>query len=562
MSIQTQTSDATGTPLRVIFVIGGVMSGVGKGVTSASVAKLMQDCGYEVTALKIDPYINVDAGTMNPTEHGEVFVLNDGDETDQDMGNYERFLDRDLTRDNYMTTGRVYQSVITRERNLEYGGQCVEVVPHIPQEIIRRIRRAVKKSGAEIAVVEIGGTVGEYQNVLFLEAARMLRRQSDAQTCFLLVSYVPIPDKVGEMKTKPTQTAARILNSTGIQADVIIARAERPLDDKRKEKIAMFCDVDVANVISAPDVESIYAVPRVLEEQHLPEQLLSHFGLEARERTDRAAAWEDMMSRIEALSTAPSIRIGIAGKYFATGDYVLTDSYISVIEAVRHASAAVGIRAEMVWLDSAAYEEDAERCATELSTLDALIVPGGFGTRGIEGKIAAIAHARTQALPFLGICYGMQLAVIEYARAMSGLQGAHTTEVDANAPHPVVDILEEQRKKLERNDYGGSMRLGAYDAHIAPDTLAHTLYERDQISERHRHRYEVNPEYVDRLRESGLVFSATSPDGTLMEIAELPTTIHPYFIAAQFHPEFQSRPLAPHPLFVGLIRAAATKKAA
>ncbi len=543
---------------KVIFVVGGVMSGVGKGVTTASIAKLIQDRGYVVTALKIDPYINVDAGTMNPTEHGEVFVLDDGDETDQDMGNYERYLDVDLSRINYMTTGRVYQSVIERERNLEYKGKCVEVVPHIPLEIIGRIDAAIAHASADVAVVEIGGTVGEYQNILFLEAARMMRRCPDTDVAFVLVSYLPVPDKIGEMKTKPTQTAARILNSTGIQADFVVARAERALDQKRKEKIAMFCDVAEEDVISAPDVDSIYAVPEMFEQQGFTDRMLAHLGLKQGVRTQRAAQWDEMVTRLRA-AQASGIRpkIGIAGKYFATGDYVLTDSYISVIEAIKHAGTAHGVNPEIVWLDSEVYETDAARMHEELSALDGLIVPGGFGSRGIEGKIAAITHCREHKLPFLGICYGMQMLVTEFARSVAGLEDAHTTEINPDTPHPVVDILPEQKEKLAHKEYGGSMRLGAYPARVVAGSMTQELYGgADEISERHRHRYEVNPAYVQRLTDAGLVFGATSPDGTLMEVAELSRDVHPYFIGAQFHPEFRSRPLRPHPLFSGLVAAA------
>ncbi len=542
---------------KVIFVVGGVMSGVGKGVTTASIAKLIQDRGYAVTALKIDPYINVDAGTMNPTEHGEVFVLADGDETDQDMGNYERYLGCELSSVNYMTTGRVYKSVIERERNLEYKGKCVEVVPHIPLEIINRIDTAIAHARADVAVIEIGGTVGEYQNILFLEAARMMRRRDDVTACFVLVSYLPVPDKVGEMKTKPTQTAARTLNSTGIQADFIVARADRSVDEKRKKKIAMFCDVQETHVISAPDVDSIYAVPEIFEEQGFTDRILSQLGMAKGRHTKRAQQWQAMVMRMRtARESAKRVTIGIAGKYFATGDYVLTDSYISVIEAVKHAATAHGIVPEITWLDSENYEHDARKVRDDLRGVDAIIVPGGFGTRGIEGKITAIAHCRKEQIPFLGICYGMQMMVVEYARSVAGLVGAHTTEIDATSPHPVIDLLPEQKEKIAQKDFGGSMRLGAYPAQVRTGTIAAELYGTEKITERHRHRYEVNPAYITQLRDAGLIFAATSPDETLMEIAELPRTQHPFFIGAQFHPEFLSHPLAPHPLFMGLLDAA------
>ncbi len=541
---------------KTIFVVGGVMSGVGKGITTSSIAKLIADRGFRVTAMKIDPYINVDAGTMNPTEHGEVFVTVDGDETDQDMGNYERFLDVDLTSLNYMTTGRVYRTVIERERNLEYRGKCVEVVPHIPLEIIDRIEKAASEARADVTVVEIGGTIGEYQNILFLEAARMMKMKKPSDVVFVLVSFLPIPGKIGEMKTKPTQYAARTLNSAGIQPDFIIGRAEKPMDDKRKEKIALFCNIDKNDVISAPDLESVYEVPLQFEKSGFTDRILRKIGLPEGEKTVAAERWEKMVSR--AARAREKLRIGIAGKYFATGDYVLSDAYISVIEAIKHAAVDLDIKPEIVWLDSEKYENNPDALA-ELNELDGLIVPGGFGSRGVEGKIAAIGHCRRNKIPFLGICYGMQMLVTEFARNVAGLKGAHTTEIDAQTPHPVVDILPDQREKLRRKDYGGSMRLGAYRAKVLPGTVAAEVYGCDTISERHRHRYEVNPEYVERLRKAGLVFSAVSPDGTLMEIAELPRKKHPFFVASQFHPEFQSRPLRPHPLFRALLLSARTK---
>ncbi len=537
---------------KVIFVVGGVMSGVGKGITTASMAKIIQDRGFRVATMKIDPYINVDAGTMNPTEHGEAFVTIDGDETDQDLGNYERFLDIDLTSDYYMTTGRVYQTVIAKERNLEYGGKCVEVVPHIPLEVIERINKASELSGADVMLVEVGGTIGEYQNILFLEAARMMKQQQPENVFFVMVSYLPIPDKIGEMKTKPTQHAARTLNSAGIQPDFIVGRAEQEIDEKRRQKLAMFCGIPAECVISAPDVDSVYDIPVLFEKRGVTNLLLRKLGLDSGELTERARAWTAMTQKREALKAGP--RIGVAGKYFATGDYVLSDAYISVIEAVKHAGIAQNVKPELVWLDSEKYEKDPS-ALDELSELDGLIVPGGFGTRGIEGKIAAIEYCRTHKIPFLGICYGMQMLVAEFARNVAGFEGANTTEIDANATHPVIDILPEQKAKLAAKDFGGSMRLGAYEAVLKSDTIAQNAYGVDKISERHRHRYEVNPTYVAQLTDAGLVFSGTSADGKLMEIAELPTSEHPFFIGTQFHPEFQSRPLSPHPLFSALVSA-------
>jgi CTP synthase len=536
---------------KYIFVVGGVMSGVGKGITSSSIGKILQSRGFNVTALKIDPYINVDAGTMNPTEHGEVFVLEDGYECDQDMGNYERFLGVNLPNDNYMTTGRVYQTVIERERNLGYGGRCVEVVPHIPLEVISRIKRAAKKAEADIAIVEIGGTIGEYQNILFLEAARMMKMEHPQDVLFVLVSYLPVPNKVGEMKTKPTQYAARTLNGAGIQPDIIVARSEYPLDERRKEKIAVFCNVRKDDVVSAPDVESIYDVPLNFEKDNLSQTLMKKLGLRPR-RTDMED-WRKMVERLKA--SKKEVRIGVIGKYFKTGDFVLGDVYISVLEALKHAAFSLRHKPVIEWLDSEKYENNPE-ALKELKKFDGVLVPGGFGARGIEGKIGAIRFCRENKIPYFGLCYGMQLAVIEYARHVAELPGAHTVEVDVQATHPVIDIMPEQKGNLRGKKYGGTMRLGSYPAALKKDTLARKAYKKAEVLERHRHRYEVNPEYIQRIEDAGLVFSGTSPDGRLMEIAELPVTKHPFFVGTQFHPEFQSSPLKPHPLFVEFLRAA------
>ncbi len=541
---------------KYIFVVGGVMSGVGKGIATSSIGKILQAKGFRVTALKIDPYINVDAGTMNPTEHGEVFVLKDGYETDQDMGNYERFLNIELTRENYMTTGAVYKTVIEKERNLEYGGRCVQVVPHIPLEVIGRIKRAAAMADADVVIVEIGGTVGEYENILFLEAIRMLKSEQPKDVITAIVSYVPTPSKVGEMKTKPTQHAVRTLNGTGIQPDIIIARADRPLDEKRKEKLAVFCNVQKEDVISAPDVESIYDVPVNFEKDHLSEILMRKLGLKTKKALG-LGEWEKRVRRIK--SADQSVKIGIVGKYFKTGDFVLSDAYISVIEALKHAACEVGRRTELHWIDSTDFEGDTRALRT-LKKYDGIIIPGGFGSRGIEGKINAIRFCRENKIPYFGLCYGMQLAVIEYARNVVGLTGAHTTEVNQKAEHKVVDIMPEQKENLRKKNYGATMRLGQYEACIVRKTMAAKAYGFGSVLERHRHRYEVNPEYVDQLKSAGMIFSATSPDGILMEIAELPQSVHPFFLATQFHPEFQSSLLYPHPLFVAFLEACKKQK--
>ncbi len=537
-------------PVKYIFVVGGVMSGVGKGITTSSIGKILQSRGFRVTALKIDPYINVDAGTMNPTEHGEVFVLDDGDECDQDMGNYERFLGETLSRDNYMTTGRVYRTVIERERNLEYRGKCVEVVPHIPMEVIGRIKRASEKADAEIVIIEIGGTIGEYQNVLFLEAARMLKNIHPQDVFFVLVSYLPVPNKVGEMKTKPTQYATRSLNAAGIQPDIIVARSDRDLDEKRKEKLSLFCSVRKEDVISAPDVESVYEIPLRFEEQHLSANLLKKMDL--RPRKNDLKVWEGFVSRVK--ESKKTIDIAVVGKYFKTGDFVLSDAYLSVIESLKYAAYALKRKPVLHWIDSEEYEND-PAALKDLKKYAGVLIPGGFGSRGIEGKIKAIRFCRENDIPYFGICYGMQLMVIEYARHVLGIDDAHTTEVDLKTENPVIDIMPEQKKNLRAKNYGATMRLGAYPAVLKNGTIARKAYKSKDISERHRHRYEVNPEYIARLEEAGLVFSGTSPDKVLMEIAELPASEHPFFLGAQFHPEFKSSPLSPHPLFLEFLKA-------
>lgn len=535
---------------KYIFVVGGVMSGVGKGISTSSIGKILQSRGFSVTALKIDPYINVDAGTMNPTEHGEVFVLDDGDECDQDMGNYERFLGVTLTRDNYMTTGRVYQSVINRERNLEYKGKCVEVVPHIPMEVIDRIKRAAGKSEADIAIIEIGGTIGEYQNILFLEAARMLKNMHPQDVFFVLVSYLPTPSKIGEMKTKPTQYATRTLNGAGIQPDIIIARADRDLDEKRKEKLALFCSVKQEDVISAPDVESVYDVPLHFEKQHLSTILLKKMSL--RPRKNDLKDWEAFVARVH--ESRKTVDIAVVGKYFKTGDYVLSDAYLSVIESLKYAAYALKRKPVLHWIDSEEYETN-PNLLKELKKYAGVLIPGGFGSRGIEGKIEVIRFCRENKIPYFGICYGMQLMVIEYTRHVLRIEDAHTTEVNPKTKNPVIDIMPEQKKNMQQKNYGATMRLGTYEAILKNGTIARKAYRRKEIFERHRHRYEVNPEYIARIEEAGLVFSGVSPDQRLMEIAELPVMQHPFFLGAQFHPEFQSSPLAPHPLFVEFLKA-------
>ncbi len=540
---------------KYIFVVGGVMSGVGKGVSSSSIGTILQAKGFAVTAVKIDPYINVDAGTMNPTEHGEVFVLSDGDECDQDMGNYERFLNTNLTSTNYMTTGRVYQEVIRRERNLEYKGKNVEVVPDIPREVIRRIKLAGKETKSDIVIVEVGGTIGEYQNIIFLEAARMLKIENPRDVAVVMVSYLPTPAKVGEMKTKPTQYASRTLNGTGIQADVIIARSDVSLDQKRKDKIAVFCNVPADRIISAPDADSIYDIPVNFEKDNLGDSLLKILSLPKR-KTD-LTAWMQFVDKKK--KTKKEVKIAVVGKYFDSGDFVLSDVYISVIEAIKFSGVYAGVKPVLSFLNSKDFEKDPKRIK-ELASYDGIIVPGGFGSSGIEGLIKTIEFARVNKIPYFGLCYGMQLMVIEYARNVLGWKDANTAEIDPKASKVVVHIMPDQKKKLEMKDFGGSMRLGSFEAKLKEGTVACRAYGAAMVFERHRHRYEVNEEYIADLEAKGLIFSGTSPDGHLMEIAELAEAKHPFFLGVQFHPEFLARPLAPHPLFTAFIKAAIKAK--
>lgn len=543
---------------KYIFVVGGVISGVGKGITASSLAKILQDNGVVVTAIKIDPYVNIDAGTMNPTEHGEVFVTKDGDECDQDMGNYERFLNVELTRINYMTTGRVYQSVIENERALKYKGACVQVVPHIPLEIVGRIERAQKEANAEVTVIEIGGTVGEYENILFLEAARILKLRAPDAVRFVMVSYLPTPSNIGEMKTKPTQHSVRTLNASGIQPDIIMARSQEPLDEKRKEKLSFFCNVPKEHVISAPDVNSIYDIPINFEKEGLSKLLakLLHITFPAKKPAS-GLAWKKMVSVVH--NAKSEVRIAIVGKYFDTGAFTLTDSYISVIEAVKYSAYAAGKKPVIEWVNAIEFEKD-PKSVSKLKTYDGVVVPGGFGSRGIEGKIAAIEYVRKNKIPYLGLCYGMQLAVIEYARHVAGIKGATSRELDLKSGECVIDVMDSQKEKLKKEEYGGSMRLGSYECYLKKGSIAKSLYKAPMVLERHRHRYEVNPLFIERLEAKGLIFSGVSPDGTLMEITELPLEAHPFFVGCQFHPEFQARPLAPHPLFTGFIQAACLRR--
>lgn len=547
---------------KYIFVIGGVMSGVGKGIATSSIGTLLAAKGFRTNLVKVDPYLNVDAGTMNPTEHGEVFVLGSGLETDQDMGNYERFLNRDLSEADYLTSGMVYKHVIDKERALGYGGKCVEAIPHIRDEIVSRFERAAKVSKAEISIIEIGGTVGDYQNIMFIEAARTLKIRHPDDVVFVMVSYLPIPSKLGEMKTRPTQNAIHQLASYGVTADFIIARAETPLDQRRKEKIATACNIRPERVISAPDIESIYDVPINFDHDKLGDLLIEALELPARKTLPAFNEWKKFARGVKTLRAAgpeKEVHIAVVGKYFNTGDFILTDSYLSVLEAIKFSAYANGVKAVISTVNARDFEVKSPDYSA-LDKFDGVIVPGGFGETGIEGKLNVIRYIRENNIPYFGLCYGMQLMTIEYARNILGLAGAQTAEINPQAPHVIIDIMPDQKKKIAEGNYGGSMRLGTYTAKLTKGTIAEEAYGAKSVEERHRHRYEVSPAYVERLEKSGLVFSGKSPDGTLMEIAELPKGTgkgeHPFFLGTQFHPELLARPLAPHPLFTAFVKAA------
>ncbi len=537
---------------KYVVVTGGVLSGLGKGITTSSIGRLLKARGVSVTAVKIDPYLNIDAGTMNPFEHGEVFVLDDGGEADLDLGNYERFLDLHLARDNNITTGKVYRNVIEKERRGDYLGKTVQIVPHVTNEIRDWIRRVADESGADVCLVEVGGTVGDIESAPFLEAVRQLHRDVGDDNCmFVHCSLVPVMGAVGEQKTKPTQHTVRDLKAVGVDPDMIVCRSERPLEQSTREKLALFCDVDESAVISAHDAKSIYQVPLVLEEQGVSDFVAKRLNLPAREPD--LATWKRFVERV--LEPEHEIHIAFVGKYTD-----LADSYLSITEALRHAGAALNTRVHIDFVEGEDLEADQTSAWQAVHNADGILVGPGFGSRGTEGKIVAVQHARESGTPFLGICLGFQLAIIEYARNVCGLAGANSTEMDRNTQHPVICILPEQ---YEIQDLGGTMRLGSYECVLGEGTLAHELYRAGTIAERHRHRYEMNPVYIPRLEEAGLVFSGRMPDRPIMEILELPRSGdggHPFFIGGQFHPEFNSRPENPGPLFKGLVAAALRQK--
>ncbi len=536
---------------KYVFVVGGVMSSVGKGVAAASIGKIIQSKGYSVANIKCDMYVNIDAGTIRPAEHGEVFVGEDGVEADQDLGNYERFTDQICARDNYITTGQVYQEVIRRERNLEYEGEDVEVVPDIPKEIIRRIKLCQKKNNSEVTIVELGGTVGEYQVLLFLEAARMMKMEKPKDVYFILVSYLPTPGLLGEQKSKPTQYAIRTLNSAGIMPDFILCRATKPVSDSIKNTISTVCSLPKAHIISAPDVYSIYDIPVNFEKENFGDVILKTMGLKSQKKDLRD--WTNFSNKIKLINK--EIAIGIVGKYFNFKS--CRDTYISVIESINHACWHNNIKAEILWLDSENYEKD-KKNLKELDKVDGIIVPGGFGKRGTEGMILAAQYAMDNKIPYFGLCLGMQILSIAFTRKALGLKDANSTELNPSTKNPVISTMAEQKNNIENKNYGGTMRLGAYPAKLKKDSLSYKAYGKIDISERHRHRYEFNNVYRERLEKKGLKIAGVNPDRDLVEIVEVEN--HPWMVGVQFHPEFKSRPLNPHPLFREFIKAAVKEK--
>ncbi len=528
--------------MKFIVVTGGVVSGIGKGITTASIGRLLSARDIEVTAIKIDPYINVDAGTMNPFQHGEVFVTEDGVETDLDLGHYERFMGVTLSGSHNITTGKIYQRVIRKERRGEYLGETVQVIPHVTDEIKSWIRNVGRASGAEVVLVEIGGTVGDIEGMPFYEAVRQLQLEEGRENVmFVHLTYVPYLKHTEELKTKPTQHSVKELRSLGIQPDAIVCRCEYPLSESVRRKIALHTNVPKRAVIDAHDTDLVYKVPLMFEEQGFGEYICERLGLDGGEPDH--SDWEEFIERIE--NAEEEVRIAVVGKYVD-----LPDAYISIREALVHAGAEAGVRVEIDWVDAEELEAGRSEAWERLQEADGVLVPGGFGRRGVEGKIEAIRYAREEEVPFLGICLGFQLAVVEYARSEAGMEGAHSTEFNPDTRHPVIDLLPEQRGVEEK---GGTMRLGAEPVVLEEGSLIRELYGKEVVLERHRHRYEVNPEYIHRLEEHGLRFTGRSPDGR-MEVLELPD--HPYFVGTQYHPEFKSRPGQPSPPFLGLVNAA------
>lgn len=557
-STQLRTSSKTSKKTKYIFVSGGVISGIGKGITVASLALLLKQAGFTVAPIKFENYLNLDSGTINPIEHGDPFLCDDGTEADMDIGTYEKYLDEDMGKDNFVTMGRIYNTVIERERRFEYKGEDVEAIPHVTDEIIKRIDNLVDKSKAEIILVELGGTAGEYQNVLYYEASRILTLRRPGDVVHIHVSYVPAPAHLGEPKTKPTQLSVKTLNSMGIQPDFIIARSEVKLDQRRLDRFALFCNVQEGHIISSPDVESVYEIPLILNEQGLPKKIMKSLGLP--EEEPNLSEWKKLIEKVKA-KKKKKVTIAIVGKYFSTGDYKLRDSYAALFDSIDHASWEVGVETETIWVDAQKVEREG---VDIIGKPDGIIVPIGWGERGAEGMIEAISYARKSKIPYLGLCYGMQLAVVSYARDVLGLKDANTLENNPKTKHPVIHLIPKQKEIVARRAYGGTMRLGAWEAKVKEGTMAHEIYKKHHaftdekkslVSERHRHRYEFNQKYEDEFTKSGFIISAKSTTEGLVEMIELSKSVHPFFFGIQGHPEYKSRPTKPHPIFVEFIHA-------
>jgi len=545
-------------PVKFIFVSGGVISGLGKGITTASIALLLQNRGYRVTPVKCENYLNMDAGLINPIEHGDPYLCDDGTEADMDMGTYEKFLGKDMVRHNFITMGQIYKAVIDRERSFGYDGEDVEAIPHVTDEIIKRIKTAGEQENADVVVVELGGTAGEYQNALYYEASRILGRNRKNSVIHVHVSYLPTPPHLGEPKTKPTQLSVRTLNSMGIQPDFIVARAEKAMDARRRARFALFCNVEPENVIDSVDQPCVYECPVYLAGQKLDEKILSMMGMPLNQLD--MSKWEQMVTTVKK-KKGKTRTVAIVGKYFATGEYQLRDSYAALMDAIDHAAWANNVIINVRWIQAEKLEKND---VTELKGVDGIIVPIGWGPRGVEGKISAIHFARTNRIPYLGLCYGMQLAVVEYARHVLGLKGANTLEVDADTAHPVIHMIKGQDEILKRRAYGGTMRLGSWECRVKRDSIADEAYTKyngydDQknkiVGERHRHRYEFNDAYATQLENAGMRITGRSNVESLAEIVELPKSAHPFFLGTQYHPEYRSRPLKPHPLFLAYIKS-------
>lgn len=531
---------------KYIFITGGVVSGLGKGITAASLGRLLKSRGLKVTAQKLDPYLNVDPGTMNPVQHGEVFVTDDGAETDLDLGHYERFIDESLSQNSNLTSGRVYWKVISDERKGVYGGQTIQIIPHVTNEIKRYINRNAD-TGADVCLVEIGGTVGDIESQPFLEAIRQFAVEAGRENClFIHVTLVPYLAASDELKSKPTQHSVKEMLSIGISPDIIVCRTEHPLTDDIRNKIALFCNVDKECVIENNNCDILYAVPMMLKEQHMDDVVIKKLGIECAE--PNLEDWENMLYALR--NPKQTVKIAMVGKYVE-----LHDSYISVNEALKHGGIETRSAVDIDWIDSETLESDDVNLDDILGEVDGILVPGGFGSRGIEGKINACQYARTHGIPYLGICLGMQIAIIEFARHVLGMNGANSAEINPDTPFPVIDILPEQK---EVTDMGGTMRLGQYPCTLNPESKSYELYGASMIYERHRHRYEVNNDYRNDLLSGGMIFAGTSPDNHIVEMVEIPK--HPWFVACQFHPEFKSRPNKPHPLFRGFVTAASKHK--